>query len=125
MMPIGGIVGSKQVLAALKRKGLIYDYSPWGYLEGCWVNVQYSDHVYRGLEELFPDGDAPRDTDHIEMTEEEWDECYIGGTISYLGCTFDTKHLDGCFKPYLQLTSRDGDYTQTSAPRICMWGAIG
>ena len=56
-LPIGEVVCKKQVLAAMKKKGLIEDYSWWGYLEyesaynplpkgdfeymGSWFTTQY------------------------------------------------------------------------------------
>jgi hypothetical protein len=60
-MPVGGIV-PKRVLAAMKRKGLIYDYSHWGYLESAMI---WYKEMWNGREEsnyvfihLFPNANA-------------------------------------------------------------------
>ena len=44
-LPIGEVVMNKRFLAVLKRKGLIFDYSRFGYLEPCFIyyNEQYGD----------------------------------------------------------------------------------
>ena len=56
-MPVGGIV-PKRVLAAMKRKGLIYGYSHWGYLESARIQYKEEDDSWYRYIELFPKGNA-------------------------------------------------------------------
>ena len=48
-LQIGEVVTNKRLLAVLKRKGLIFDYSFFGYLESCFIyyNEQYVDKTER------------------------------------------------------------------------------
>lgn len=129
-MPIGEVV-PKRILSAMKRKGLIFDYSPWGYLESAriwykemWEGKEESNYVCR---ELFPAANA-HDLDssnhHPGLSREEIIEKYGGGQIEYLGYTFDTKYLSGCFKPYLVKTGPKTSETKTVKRSISFWGAI-
>ena len=63
-LPIGEVVMNKRFLAVLKRKGLIFDYSCFGYLESCFIyyNEQYGDKTERWsrMLHLFTKGNAPR-----------------------------------------------------------------
>ena len=52
-MPIGEIV-PKRILAAMKRKGLIFDYSFWGYLESARISYKDPDDSWHRYVELFP-----------------------------------------------------------------------
>ena len=107
-LPIGEVV-PKRVLAAMKRKGLIYDYSPWGYLENCrvWYTEEYKGkeiHDYAMLH-VFPDGNSPKEYD-LESNLSSYSEVIdkFGsdwGKIEYLGHFFERKYLSGCFSPYL------------------------
>ena len=120
-MPCGEIVLSKQVLAALKRKGLIYDYSYWGYLESARISYVDPDDRWHYYVELFPKGNAKEANDFVG-TSEELREKFFGGDISYLGFTFSYKYLSGCFKPYLVKTSPRTEKTVNRS--MSLWGAI-
>lgn len=106
-LPMGEPV-NKRVLAILKRKGLIYDYSQWGYLES--VRITWQD---KGMDisfdhrELFPNANAPKVTlrnehDFYGSTDEMYE--FYGhpwSEIEYKGFKFQTKYFSGCFYPYL------------------------
>ena len=119
-MPVGEIV-PKRILAAMKRKGLIYDYSWWGYLESARISFKDPDDAWHKYVELFPNGNAKEADDFLGTSEELWDK-FGHGEINYLGFTFDTKYLSGCFKPYLVKT---GPKTEKTVNRsMSLWGAI-
>ena len=120
-MPCGEIVSSKRILAALKRKGLIYDYSPWGYLESARISYKDKDDSWHYYVELFPNGNAKEAEDFVG-TSDELRAKFMGSEIEYLGCTFSTKYLSGCFAPYLMKTS---PVTEKVVNRsMSLWGAI-
>ena len=124
-----GEVVPKRILAALKRKGLIYDYSPWGYMENCriWYNEEYKGKTisdYR-MVYLFPNGNAPKVYDlEPGISREEIYEKYGSswGKIEYLGNTFELKYFDGCFCPYLIKTAPKTEKVVNH--RMCLWGAV-
>ena len=119
---VGSVITNKQILSALKRKGLIFDYSFWGYLESCHVNyMKDKQRVYDTYVELFPNANAPKDKCYIDA---DYDGERIGGMIEYLGCKFDTKYLDGCFQPYLQLVQKADDTTKEVDPRMSLFGCV-
>ena len=127
-MPVGEIV-PKRILAALKRKGLIYDYSPWGYMENCriWYDDEYKGKKIRDYKMvyLFPNGNAPKEYDFEPgIPYEEIGKKFGGswGKIEYLGNTFELKYLDGCFSPYL---IKSGPTTEKCVHRsVCFFGAV-
>ena len=119
-MPVGGIV-PKRVLAAMKRKGLIYGYSHWGYLESARIPYKNENDSWHRYIELFPNGNA-READSFMGTSDELRDKFIGGRLEYLGFQFDTKYLDGCFSPYLIKTGpKNGNEVNH---KVCLWGAI-
>lgn len=120
-LPKGGIVKNKRVLSALKRKGLIFDYSPWGYLEIVKVTEKETKEYWDVWSYLFPNGNAPK-KDRVYVEKKDDLDQYRSGTIEYLGHKFNTKHLDGCMNAYLQKIS--GDSNNEVHPRISAWGAI-
>jgi hypothetical protein len=110
-LPIGEVI-PKKVLSVLKRNGLIYDYSNFGYLESQWV--YYFDcegkrerHIsYAGKE--IKDGELgsfenpfKNYRDSVDHGFGEWLE------INYKGFTLSSKYLSGCFNAYL--IKRDGE----------------
>ena len=120
-MPCGEIV-PKRILAAMKRKGLIYDYSPFGYLESVSVNYKDPNDSWYYYLELFPNGNA-KDADSFVGTSEELRKKFtMNGNITYHGCTFSTKYLSGCFKPYLVKTAPKTDVVVNRT--MCLWGAV-
>lgn len=129
-MKVGDIVTSGQLLSSLKKKGLISDYSEYGYLEAFKVHYRrerddMTEWEY-DLIELFPLGNAQEMKDrHFESRGSMGLAIHPNGiSIEYMGCEFYTKYLSGCFKPYLQLTSKFGDRKKTSHPSMSMWGSI-
>lgn len=127
-MKVGAVVTDKRLLSALKKKGLIFDYSEWGYLESCQLCYPYK---YNGVEstvwdfvELFPKGNAPKIGSVDFKSYEEMREFRSGGSIEYQGCKFDTKYLDGCFCSYLQLVEKFGSSEREVNPRMSLWGAV-
>ena len=119
-LPVGGIV-PKQVLSAMKRKGLIYDYSFWGYLESAKIHFRDPDDSWHKYVELFPKGNA-REAETFVGTSSELYDKFFGGQVEYLGYTFDTKYLDGCFQPYLVKTGPENGKEVNH--RMCFFGAI-
>ena len=129
-LPIGEVVTNKRLLAVLKRKGLIFDYSFWGYLEPCFIyyNEQYGDKTERWhkMLHIFTKGNAPRNyklckdgtkvLDHNVSLNCDSDELYktygIDGVIEYKGNYFTMQYLSGCFNPYLVKCNKDGNYSR-------------
>ena len=119
-LPIGGVVTNKRLLSVLKRKGLIFDYSRFGYLDSCYI---YYNEEYRGrtilmyrMLHLYPKGNSPRiyryfkDGSKALQTEivlncniDELNKTYgyDGGVIEYKGDYFTMQYLVGCLNPYL------------------------
>ena len=127
-LPCGEVV-PKQILAALKRKGLIYDYSYWGYLENCriWHDDELNEKKYRDyvMCYLFPNGNAPKEYDidpKISRSEilDKFGSSW--GVIEYLGNTFEVKYFSGCFSPYLIKTGPKTEKVVNHS--MCLWGAI-
>ena len=140
-LPIGEIVTNKRLLAALKRKGLIFDYSAHGYLCSCpiYYNEEYNGRVekYSRMIHLFPSGNAPREyrvcpdgekflSCHVSTNYEcsEVDDIYgyDGGVIEYNGSYFTTQYLDGCFCPYLVKCDSKGHYNRRR--KMCVWSNV-
>ena len=139
-LPIGGVVTNKRLLAVLKRKGLIFDYSFFGYLESCFIyyNEQYGDKTERWhkMLYLFTKGNAPRNYKlckdgtkfldnrvSLDCNSDEVSEIYgWDGVIEYKGNYFTMQYLDGCFSPYLVKCDEKGHYSRKRS--MCLWGAI-
>lgn len=127
-LPLGEVVTNKSVLAVLKRKGLIYDYSDWGYLESRWVYREPWEDGYmrRDLEELFPMGNATDPIfDDVVSDDDYYDKYKVGGNIEYKGFVFTTQYLDGCFKPYLKKISGPVSNPGKSVQRRMTLGIMG
>ena len=139
-LPIGEVVTNKRLLAVLKRKGLIFDYSCFGYLKSCFI---YHTWEYGGVTErwnrmlyLFAKGNAPRNyrlcKDGTKVLESiESIHCSIDcayeiygseGVIEYKGSYFTMQYLDGCFSPYLVKCDEKGNYSRKHS--MCLCGAI-
>ena len=139
-LPIGKVVTNKRLLAVLKRKGLIFDYSSFGYLESCWIyyNEQDGDKTERldRMLHLFKKGNAPRNyalcKDGTKFLDnrvslncniDELSEIYgWDGVIEYKGNYFTMQYIDGCFSPYLVKCDEKGHYSRKRS--MCLWGAI-
>ena len=127
-LPIGEVVTNKRLLSVLKRKGLIFDYSRFGYLEDCriYYNEQYGGKTERWdmMLYLFTKGNAPRNYIQFEdgtkvldsyiqldCDGDELRETYgMDGVIEYKGNYFTMQYLSGCFSPYLVKCNKDGNY---------------
>lgn len=124
-LPIGGVVTNKRLLAVLKRKGLIFDYSFFGDIEPCYVFCNGK----RGLATeicdrtlyIFPKGNAPRNYIQFQngniwldifvslnCNRDELNKIYghEGGVIEYKVNYFTTKRI--CGKPVLVKCNKDG-----------------
>ena len=139
-LPIGEVVTNKRLLSVLKRKGLIFDDSRFGYLESCsiYYNGQYGGKTERWdmTLYLFTKGNAPRnykqcndgtkyldDSLSLNCNGDELRETYgMDGVIEYKGNYFTMQYLDGCFSPYLVKCDEKGNYSRKRS--MCLWGAI-
>ena len=139
-LPIGEVVTNKRLLAVLKRKGLIFDYSLYGYLESCWIyyNGQYGGKTERWnrMLHIFTKGNAPRNyllckdgtkvlDSYIQLDcdGDELRETYgRDGVIEYKGNYFTMQYLVGCLNPYLVKCDEKGHYPRRH--RISLYGAI-
>lgn len=131
-LPIGGVVTNKRLLSVLKRKGLIFDYSRFSYIEPCWIhyNQQCGEKTERLMMMLhiFTNGNAPRtykqysdgtmaiDRDiQLNCNSDELYEIYgHNGVIEYKGNYFTMKYVDGCFNPYLVKCDEKGHCLQNT-----------
>lgn len=109
---VGSIVTDKRILYKLKRKGFIWDYSQWGYLEDLRIitndNREFSlylssagkckeaEKFKNAMWEKYRQGQA-----NTEMTFFECYELFGANKFTWEGMVFSTKYIDGCFKPYL------------------------
>ena len=139
-LQIGEVVTNKRLLAALKRKGLIFDYSFFGYLESCFIyyNEQYGDKTERldKMLHLFTKGNAPRnykqfndgtkyldDSLSLNCDSDELHKTYgSDGIIEYKGNYFTMQYLSGCFSPYLVKCDEKGHYSRKRS--MSLWGSI-
>ena len=140
-LPIGEVVMNKRFLAVLKRKGLIFDYSWFCYLESC--HLYYNEECKSGTERLsmmlhlFTKGNAPRnykqckdgtkyldDSLSLNCNRDELNKIYghDGGVIEYKGNYFTMQYLSGCFSPYLVKCDKDGNYSRKHS--ISLRGSI-
>ena len=139
-LPIGEVVMNKRFLAVLKRKGLIFDYSWFCYLEPC--HLYYNEECKSGTERwsrmlhLFTKGNAPRNyrqcadgtkfLDHNVSLNCDSDELHntygLDGVIEYKGNYFTMQYLSGCFSPYLVKCDKDGNYSRKHS--ISLRGSI-
>lgn len=139
-LQIGEVVTNKRLLAVLKRKGLIFDYSFWGYLESCFIyyNEQYGDKTERWhkMLHLFTKGNAPRNynlckdgtkvlnsTISLNCYSDELYKTYgLDGVIEYKGNYFTMQYLSGCFSPYLVKCDEKGHYPRKHS--MCLRASI-
>ena len=139
-LPIGEVVMNKLFLAVLKRKGLIFDYSWFCYLEPC--HLYYNEECKSGTERwsrmlhLFTKGNAPRnykqrkdgtkyldDSLSLNCNNDELYKTYgLDGVIEYKGNYFTMQYLSGCFSPYLVKCDKDGNYSRKRS--ISLRGSI-
>ena len=108
-LKVGEIVGNKRALAAMKRKGLVYDYSYWCYLED--QKVYYTEDYGNGMElchkftymgKPIEEGEKGSRSNPFKSFDEYCRSPYSESlTIEYKGMKFRSKYLDGCFNAYL------------------------
>ena len=139
-LQIGEVVTNKKFLAVLKRKGLIFDYSLWGYLESCFIyyNEQYGNKTERWhkMLHIFTKGNAPRNykmckdgtkvlnsTISLNCDSNELYKTYgIDGVIEYKGNYFTMQYLSGCFSPYLVKCDEKGHHQRKHS--MCLRASI-
>ena len=139
-LQIGEVVTNKRLLSVLKRKGLIFDYSCFGYLESCFIyyNEQFGDKTERWhkMLHIFTKGNAPRNykmckdgtkvlnsTISLNCDSYELHKTYgLDGVIEYKGNYFTMQYLSGCFSPYLVKCDSDGNYSRKHS--MSLWGSI-
>lgn len=139
-LQIGEVVTNKKFLAVLKRKGLIFDYSFWGYIESCFIyyNEQFGDKTERWnkMLHLFTKGNAPRNyklckdgtkvlnsTISLNCDSNELYKTYgLDGVIEYKGNYFTIQYLSVCFSPYLVKCDKDGNYARKHS--MSLFGSI-
>ena len=127
-LQMGEVVKNKRFLAVLKRKGLIFDYSWWCYLEPCYLyyNEECKSVTKRlsRMLHLFTRGNAPRNyiqcadgtkyLDHnvsLNCDSDELHKTYVlDGVIDYKGNYFTMQYLSGCFSPYLVKCDEKGHF---------------
>ncbi len=133
-LPKGEVVGKKG-LAYLKRKGFVWDYSRFGYIEGLRIKgakrdgEPWRDEVCLELsrdagcshaEELEGAmyGRWRQGTASCEKTSDELNTLLSpSSSFEFEGMTFRLKYLDGCLKPYL-IKERDDSQTASVTRRL-------
>lgn len=109
---VGSIVTDKRILYKLKRKGFIWDYSQWGYLENLRITTTEKREFYLYLSsegkckeaEKFKNAMYEKWRQGDAKTELTYSECYdlFGiNEFTFEGMVFRAKYVDGCFNPYL------------------------
>ena len=99
-------ITDKRVLYALKRAGLIADYSHFGYLEGQRIYYKDKDGVKENLytfHEYFckriTDGELGSYQNPYPSIDAIFED--INRNPTYKGIKLSYKYVDGCFAPYL------------------------
>lgn len=109
---VGSIVTDKRFLYKLKRKGFIWNYSQWGYLEDLRIRTKDDRDFYLYLSsngkckvaEKFKNAMWEKWRQGQANTEMTYSECYDlfgANEFTFEGMVFSTKYVGGCFKPYL------------------------
>ena len=131
-LPIGAVITDKRVLSVLKRAGIIYDYSQFGYLESQnvyyksnWDGRKTTDHIFSYQGKEIKDGEVgsvlnpfPNSSD---MYKAGWNN-YIDA--EYKGFKLGSKYLDGCFNAYLIKKGGKCKEQNTVERRIFLFGKI-
>jgi hypothetical protein len=113
---VGEIITDKGILYNLKRKGLIWDYSKWGYLESIRLesSTEKTDFMYflsskgkfKSIDN-FENAVRFGSRQNICSTDKTYKDIsnMLGGiwdTIKVGEMEFDYEFVDGCFNPYLK-----------------------
>lgn len=133
-LPKGEVVGKKG-LAYLKRKGFIWDYSRFGYIEGLWIRgalrdgEPYRDEVCLELSRNARCAGAERlegamygkwrqGQASCDMTANELNTLLSpSSSFEFEGMTFRLEYIDGCMKPYL-IKEKDDSQPATVTRRL-------
>lgn len=118
-IPIGGTVTNRMVLSVLKRAGVIYDYSRFGYLESQKVHANADGYTFDHYEEF---GKELKDN-KFNTIEDLWN-WRKSLKKEYKGFGFDTKYLSGCFQPYLIKVSGPTRTHKKANPTISLFGVV-
>ena len=108
-LPIGQVITNKSVLSVLKRAGVIYDYSQFGYLESQnvyyksdWNGKETTEHIFsyqgRKISDIEQGSISNPFKNITEMYQAGWNN-YLD--TEYKGFKLGSKYLDGCFNAYL------------------------
>ena len=128
----GEVIASRSILSAMKKSGLICDYSPWGYLESqkVWYVSTFSgepctdyEYLYYGRE--LQQGEMGTYENPFPSREAMNDSAYGANGFYYKGNYFTTKYLSGCFNAYLIKSEDPASGRRNQIERtMCLWGAI-
>lgn len=130
---VGSVITDKTILSVFRRLGLIYDYSPWGYLESQWVYSQ--DEYYGGLYHTLTysgpaitSGMLGSSESPYESREVLYGSKYGSSSVDfeYNGFKFTSVYLDGCFNAYLQLAAKPviSENEKVVTPRMSVFGTV-
>lgn len=109
-LPTGEVVTNRRALCAMKRKGLIVDYSPWCYLEDKrvwyirWETEcigKIADSMYYYFCRELKDGEKGTRDNPFGSFAEMLEAMPRESGFYYRGHYFTSKYLDGCFNAYL------------------------
>ena len=103
---------SRRALEFFKKKGFIWEYSEFGYLEGCRIRCNQNRELYLeisskgncALAEQFDsmfDGYRQLRGKTTKSLNELLELFGCGHRFEYEGMQFEIEYRDGCFKPYL------------------------
>lgn len=128
-LPTGEVVTSRSILAAMKRKGLIYDYSPWGYLESqnvyyLWDDGEIAD-TFEYLGRELADGELGTCKNPFPSLDAKINSAYGVSGFYYKGNYFTTQYLSGCFNAYLIKSEDPASRQRNQIKRtMSLWGAV-
>lgn len=105
-----GDIIPKRVLYILQRKGLIYGYSPFGYLESQHVYYKINDDVFdiytasgKKINLSEPGSISNPFESYYEMVKNGYLNFF---ECTYMGFTFENRYISGCFNDYLVLKEK-------------------
>ena len=131
-LPIGEVITNKSVLSVLKRAGVIYDYSQFGYLESQnvyyksdWNGKETTEHIFsyqgRKISDIEQGSISNPFKNITEMYQAGWDK-YLDA--EYKGFKLGSKYLDGCFNSYLIKTGDPCKEQKSVNRKITLFGNV-
>lgn len=131
-LPIGEVITDKRVLSVLKRAGVIYDYSKFGYLESQnvyyksdWDGKETTEHIFsykgRKIADIEQGSICNPFNNITEMYQAGWDK-YLDA--EYKGFKLGSKYLDGCFNAYLIKTGGPCKEQKSVNRKITLFGNV-